>query len=64
MIRRQRQMCIRDRYVCIDGAPEHDEGGAANTNGHVIYHVVAQCGTLPCPPYVQGKVVTCVVCSK
>ena len=51
-------------YVCIDGAPEHGEGGAANTNGHLIYHVIAQCGTLPCPPYVQGKVVTCVVCSK
>ena len=51
-------------YVCIDGAPENDESGAANTDGHLIYHVIAQCGALPCPPYVQGKVVTCVVCSK
>ena len=51
-------------YVCLDGSPEDDSSGVRNDNGLLFYYVTAQCGSLPCPPYIQGKVVTCVVCSK
>ena len=51
-------------YVCLDGSPEDDSSGARNDEGLLFYYVTAQCGSLPCPPYIQGKVVTCVVCSK
>ncbi len=51
-------------YVCLDGSPEDDSSGARNDDGYLFYFVTAQCGSLPCPPYIQGKVVTCAVCSK
>ena len=51
-------------YVCLDGSPEDDSSGAINNNGLLFYYVLTQCGSLPCPPYVNNKVVTCVVCSK
>ncbi|KAL8595322.1 hypothetical protein ACOMHN_020075 [Nucella lapillus] len=53
----------RTEYVCLDEIREHREGGLLNQNGALFYHVVTQCGSLPCPPYVNIKVVTCVVCS-
>ncbi|XP_070176829.1 uncharacterized protein [Littorina saxatilis] len=51
-------------YVCLDGNPEHDSSGVRNDNGLLFYLVVTVCGSLPCPPYINDKVVTCVVCSK
>ncbi|XP_070176830.1 uncharacterized protein [Littorina saxatilis] len=51
-------------YVCLDGSPEDDSSGVRNDNGLLFYYVVTVCGSLPCPPYINDKVVTCVVCSK
>ena len=51
-------------YVCLDGDPEAIDGGKANENGHVIYLVDVICGSLRCPPYVNGRELACVVCSK
>ena len=51
-------------YVCMDNAPEVVEGGAADLNGALFYHVEAKCGSLPCPNYRNGWDITCVVCSK
>ena len=53
-------------YYCIDKDPEHVNGGGEgrNDNGYVLYFVEARCGSLKCPPYVNGMELTCVVCSK
>ena len=54
----------RTTYVCVDGDPEVRAGGVANDNGALFYNTEAACGSLPCPPFVQGREITCVVCSK
>ena len=51
-------------FVCIDGHPEVLNRGATNDNQAVVHNVVAKCGSLPCPPYVDGLELACVVCSK
>ncbi|CAH1233008.1 Hypp557 [Branchiostoma lanceolatum] len=51
-------------YVCVDGQPETIPGGDANQNGALFYPVEARCGSLPCPSYVEGRELTCVVCTK
>ncbi|XP_076448957.1 short-chain collagen C4-like [Babylonia areolata] len=51
-------------YVCLDKDPEHASSGHLNQHGKLFYFTVTQCGNLPCPPYVNNKVVLCVVCSK
>ena len=51
-------------YVCVDENAEAVPGRSRDDNGKMIYIVRASCGALPCPPYVNGKSVTCVVCSK
>ncbi|XP_064642646.1 uncharacterized protein LOC135496967 [Lineus longissimus] len=51
-------------WACVDHAPECDEKGAKNDSGGLMYHVQGVCGSLPCPNYVQGRELTCVVCTK
>ena len=51
-------------YFCLDSDPEGVVNGEANDNQNLIYLVEAKCGSLPCPPYVDGREVACVVCSK
>ncbi|KAL8580549.1 hypothetical protein ACOMHN_057992 [Nucella lapillus] len=53
----------RTEYVCLDEVRENRDGGQKSENGALFYYVIAQCGSLPCPPYVDNGVVTCVVCS-
>jgi len=53
----------RSSYVCWDRAPEVAAGGT-NQNQAVIYPVKAVCGSLPCSTYINGRELTCVVCSK
>ncbi|XP_078681676.1 uncharacterized protein LOC144916423 [Branchiostoma floridae x Branchiostoma belcheri] len=55
---------INIEYVCVDGQPETVPGGDANQNGALFYLVEARCGSLPCPEYVEGRELTCVVCTK
>ncbi|KAL3832677.1 hypothetical protein ACJMK2_024299 [Sinanodonta woodiana] len=50
-------------YVCVDENPEAVIGGSAANPGRFMFVVQAHCGTLPCPPYVEGRVIACVVCS-
>lgn len=54
----------RSEYICVDEAPEADQAGYQNENGALAYPVEAKCGSLPCPPYVDGWELTCVVCTK
>ena len=51
-------------FLCMDGSPEGRRDSLANEDGAVFYYTSAVCGSLPCPPYVNGKVFTCVVCSR
>ncbi|KAL5011983.1 hypothetical protein ScPMuIL_010534 [Solemya velum] len=46
-----------------DAKPETITGQAANTNGALLYFVEIRCDSLPCPPYVNGREVPCVVCT-
>ena len=53
-------------YYCIDKDPENVTGGGGGRkdNGFLLYFVEARCGSLKCPPYVNGRELICVVCSK
>ncbi|XP_052775894.1 short-chain collagen C4-like [Mya arenaria] len=51
-------------HICVDGRPEFLQHGGTNDNQNILYLVEAQCGSLPCPPYVQGRELACIVCSK
>ncbi|XP_052790168.1 uncharacterized protein LOC128224384 [Mya arenaria] len=51
-------------YVCLDADAEYQTGDHVNNDGKVMNLVEAICGSLPCPPYVNYRELTCVVCSK
>eukprot|EP00058_Branchiostoma_floridae_P004820 XP_002590308.1 hypothetical protein BRAFLDRAFT_76561 [Branchiostoma floridae] len=51
-------------FVCVDESPETVAGGHADHIGAGLYPVEAVCGSLPCPRYVNGRELTCVVCTK
>ena len=50
----------------LDKEPENVVGGREGIidDGRLLYFVEARCGSLKCPPYVNGRELTCVVCSK
>jgi len=51
--------------VCVAASPEVlSDSSNGNENGALLYFVKVQCGALKCPPYVDGKILTCVVCLK
>ena len=54
----------RTEYVCMDGDPEADPAGYRDEDGALFFAVEAACGSLPCPNYVGGREITCVVCTK
>ncbi|XP_064604493.1 short-chain collagen C4-like [Liolophura sinensis] len=54
----------RSEYVCVDQDPDTHPGTAKNVNSNLLYIVEDVCGPLPCPNYVDGYEVTCVVCTK
>lgn len=51
-------------YVCLDHDPESVPHGGLDDNGALLYYVASMCGSLACPPYVDKKTLSCVVCSK
>ena len=51
-------------YTCLDASPEpFSNKNLAGSHGGLFIYVKADCNTLPCPPYGDSRVVTCVVCS-
>ncbi|XP_052072404.1 uncharacterized protein LOC127710517 [Mytilus californianus] len=52
-------------YICLDKTPEAlDKSHSDWTDKKLLYPVRVNCnGAIPCPPYVDGREVTCVVCS-
>ncbi|XP_045170318.2 uncharacterized protein LOC123532796 [Mercenaria mercenaria] len=52
-------------FICLDRRPETIVGGKTNDDEAMLYFVDAVCGkSLECPPYINGRELTCVVCSK
>lgn len=51
-------------YTCVDNKPDTLHGGSTDKDGKQFYLVEAVCGSLKCPPYVKGREIVCVVCSK
>ncbi|XP_069117740.1 uncharacterized protein [Argopecten irradians] len=51
-------------YVCLDHDPESLSHGNEDRDGALLYYVTSMCGSLACPPYVNEKTLSCVVCSK
>ncbi|XP_048764709.2 short-chain collagen C4-like isoform X2 [Ostrea edulis] len=51
-------------YLCVDEKPDIIPNSQSNTDGAVLYMVESVCRSLSCPPYVAGRELTCVVCSK
>ncbi|KAL8611844.1 hypothetical protein ACOMHN_027579 [Nucella lapillus] len=51
-------------FICVDTKLDSSMHSSANENGYLLYYTKTQCGSLPCPPYENNKLVTCAVCSK
>ncbi|XP_034328163.2 uncharacterized protein [Magallana gigas] len=51
-------------YTCVDEKPDTLHAGHANNNGRLFFSVEGRCGSLKCPPYVEGRELVCAVCSK
>ena len=51
-------------FICLDEEPEATPGSSRDWDGALLYAVKGECRALPCPPYVSGWELTCVVCSK
>ena len=51
-------------YYCIDAHPQNANEGAAYYKGNFLYFVESRCVPLKCPPYIEGRELTCVVCTQ
>ena len=51
-------------YICVDGSLGYIPNSQGDQNGRLLYYTVAHCTSLSCPPYVENKIMSCVVCSK
>ena len=51
-------------YIFMDGNPEAIPGTYLNKPGALFYFQKAKCGSLPCQPYVDGRDITCVLCTQ
>ena len=51
-------------YECVDENPESIDGSGAGNDGALFHFTRSTCNGLPCPPYVNNRAITCVVCTK
>ncbi|KAK7095197.1 hypothetical protein V1264_006641 [Littorina saxatilis] len=56
-------MAAATEFVCLDAQIEDRPGSSNDQSSNLYFYTGTACGSLPCPPYVSGKVATCVVCS-
>ena len=54
---------VRD-FICVDREAEYVPGSQANLDGALLFLVQGACGALACLPYVDGRELTCAVCTK
>lgn len=52
-------------FLCMDSSPEYLTEGARqhDNNDRLFYSVEAKCGSLPCPPYKDTELLSCVICA-
>lgn len=50
--------------ICVDEDAEGRTGSAADLDGNGWFPTEAECGALPCPPYVQNREFACSVCTR
>jgi hypothetical protein len=50
-------------YICMDREPEKANFGSGDKPGRKFRLTQGECGALKCPPYVEGREITCAVCS-
>ena len=53
----------RTTFTCVDHSPQSIPGSASNTEGAKFFHIEARCHGI-CPPYTDGRELTCAVCTK
>ena len=53
----------RSTFECVDRNPQAIPGSASNADGALFHHVEADCYGI-CPPYTDGRELTCTVCTK
>ncbi|XP_020913293.2 uncharacterized protein LOC110250970 [Exaiptasia diaphana] len=51
-------------FICVDRDPEVVKGSGRDHDQALLYAVEGRCGSLPCLPYVEGRELTCAVCTK
>ena len=52
-------------FICVDWDAESVPGSQSSHNGALLHVVQAHCGYFSkCPPYYQGRELTCAVCTK
>jgi hypothetical protein len=49
--------------ICVDSRPDHVAGSSTFKGGNLLYLAEVRTGTLPSPPYVNGRELACVVCT-
>lgn len=56
----------RSSFNCVDVNPEVIENSSGNRDGALFYYVLSDCDTngLNCPPYEDGRILSCAVCTK
>ena len=55
----------RTTFVCVDKDAQALPGLGADDADTLMYHTSVGCNNgIPCPPYVDGKDLACVVCTK
>ena len=58
-----RHVYQKSEYLCLHEDPDFLEGSRNKDDGRLFYPVKSVCGSLPCPPYEDDMLVSCVVCS-
>ena len=54
----------RTEAICVDVDAEYAVGTHADVNWNLLYVIQGACGALPCGPYINGREITCAVCTK
>lgn len=56
---------VATEFICADSALEWLAGTSHSKEiGKMLYSVLSSCRPALCPPYIEGEVLSCVVCSK
>lgn len=52
------------QLICVDSKPDHVAGTDVAKGGHYLFYAEIRTGSLPSPPYFNGREIPCVVCTK